>query len=159
MSKKSIFYILQVFSRLRLDDFFLLQSGLQFHTSLPLFSSFTLNLLSSLLLHLTSFKVSFCIPSYNFPPFCSLLSVRADCAFGSRLMTISTEHNIKPSMSWKERGATEEEWECALTIHCFIKMSNTKGYRKKGYYWYQKHISQKQISWSGRRMSVALHLF
>lgn len=31
----------------------------------------------------------------------------------------------------KEQGATEEEWECVLTMQDFIKMSNTKGQRKK----------------------------
>ena len=47
------------------------------------------------------------------------------------MLTISAEHNIKESVSMKEREETEGEWECALTIQHFIKMSNTKDYRKK----------------------------
>lgn len=31
----------------------------------------------------------------------------------------------------KARAETEGEWECALTIPGFIKMSNTKDYRQK----------------------------
>lgn len=59
------------------------------------------------------------------------LSVRTDLIYNNMLTTISAEYGIKASVNMKEQRETEGEWECAPTIQRFIKMSNTKDYRKR----------------------------
>lgn len=122
-----------------------LPSSLFLHCQSTLSLAFTRHIFalihSSLCLHLTRLKVS----PYDFPP------ASSSCQCELILYTMCWRQSPQ-SMTWKRAWAwkSEErqgEWECAPTIQCFIKMSNSKEYRKRD-------ISTKMILGRSRFLGV-----